>query len=282
MRIDWDRTEVELRNAGRVRCEPGWTLEPSWSSKLPDYDLWFICEGSGSMRLHDREVELRPGVCLWMRPGGRYEARQNLHDRMTVGYAHFELMTKTGKVRDRNKPLPPEVLTVMNISMVDAIMRRISSGAAIEYHRPGGPHSQASRAAACALFRGLLMDLDADSAALPYSERGTDLHHRQVIEQAAMRITEHPGAFHDVAALAAQAGYSPDHFTRLFKRILGISPQAHVIRVRIDRARHLLVESSLTISQIADALGYEDVFFFSRQFKAKTGQTPGQYRQAGR
>jgi len=81
--------------------------------------------------------------------------------------------------------------------------------------------------------------------------------------------------------MASQAGYSPDHFSRLFKRILGISPQAHAIRVRIDRARQLLIESSLTISQIADALGYDDVFFFSRQFKARTGQTPGQYRQSG-
>jgi transcriptional regulator GlxA family with amidase domain len=51
-----------------------------------------------------------------------------------------------------------------------------------------------------------------------------------------------------------------------------------MIRRRIQRAATLLSESSLTISQIADAMGYRDVYFFSRQFKQKMGQSPRTYR----
>ena len=46
----------------------------------------------------------------------------------------------------------------------------------------------------------------------------------------------------------------------------------------VSRARQLLAETGLTISQIAEALGFRDVFFFSRQFTQRTGQTPSAYR----
>jgi AraC-like DNA-binding protein len=51
-----------------------------------------------------------------------------------------------------------------------------------------------------------------------------------------------------------------------------------IVEARLNRARQLLLESTLSVSQIADELGYEDVFFFSRQFKERTGRTPTEYR----
>lgn len=52
-----------------------------------------------------------------------------------------------------------------------------------------------------------------------------------------------------------------------------------MIRARIERARHLMRESPLSLKQIAATLGYTDVYFFHRQFKAVTGLTPGQWRR---
>ena len=50
----------------------------------------------------------------------------------------------------------------------------------------------------------------------------------------------------------------------------------------MERARLLLAESSLSVGMIAEALGFRDVFFFSRQFRQRTGLTPTAYRkQAG-
>jgi AraC-like DNA-binding protein len=50
--------------------------------------------------------------------------------------------------------------------------------------------------------------------------------------------------------------------------------------VRTARARQLLAETGHTISQIAETLGFCDVFFSSRQFTQRTGQTPSAYRAA--
>ncbi len=52
-----------------------------------------------------------------------------------------------------------------------------------------------------------------------------------------------------------------------------------VVQARINRGRILLTESSLTVSEIAAALGYDDIYFFSRQFKAKTGVSPTAFRE---
>ena len=298
MQIDWQQTQVVLKIVNRVRCEPGWALSPSWSQRLPDFDLWFVSEGRGQMRMHQGTVELRPGVCFWMRPGGLYDATQELSDPLTVSFAHFDLLDPKGRLCKFDMPLPPEVFTPTDVNLVDTIMRRLASAPLVN---PSSLPRQAMRKSGATsagsgvvdeplpmhndvsqtLFRALLMELDAGSDNTALSSRGTELHHRQIVQAIAMRITERPGQPHPIFELAQEAGYSPDHFARIFKQTIGISPQAYVIRVRIDRAKQLLVESSLSISQIADVLGYEDLFFFSRQFKRKTGKTPRAYRTQG-
>jgi AraC-like DNA-binding protein len=270
-----------------VRCEPGWALEPPWSSRLTDFDLWFISEGAGRMRLNTRTLDLRPGLCFWMRPGGLYDATQNLDDRLTVSFAHFDLLDEAGGMRPFDRPLPPEVIVPQDVNLVDTLLRRLASTPLVSQKRSDHPERLRAGSgspagvydpAAHTLFRGLLMELDATADTPSSASAGTDRHHRQLVQAAAMRITERPSQDHPVAELAREAGYSPDHFARVFKQIIGVSPQAYVIRARIDRAKQLLAESSLSISQIADVLGYEDLFFFSRQFKSKTGSTPRQYR----
>lgn len=51
-----------------------------------------------------------------------------------------------------------------------------------------------------------------------------------------------------------------------------------MILARIQRAKYLLANSSLSVGQIAESLGYADIFPFSRQFKKKTGQSPRGFR----
>lgn len=59
---------------------------------------------------------------------------------------------------------------------------------------------------------------------------------------------------------------------------MGISVQSYMIRMRIERAEHLLQYAGMSVSEVADALGYRDVFFFSRQFKQYTGRAPSTLR----
>ena len=62
----------------------------------------------------------------------------------------------------------------------------------------------------------------------------------------------------------------------------GIPLSEYVIAARLNRARFLLRETDQKLSRIAESLGYQDVSFFCRQFKNRTGYSPGQFRRQSR
>ncbi len=256
-------------HCNRVRCEPGWHLGPEWAPRLRDYDLWFVSAGRGQMTTHDGEVALTPGLGLWMRPGRRYEATHDPATPLVVNVFHFTLLAPP-----RGFTPPVEVLRTAHPDFVEAMMRRI-----LALHAKPGP---TARASAEALFGALLGELVRETTARSAdpAEAGLDRHHREIMQRLAAEIREHPGGARTVADLAKSAGYSVDHFSRVFEKITGQRPQECVIAARLARARQLLAETGLTISEIAEALGFRDVFFFSRQFTQRTGQTPTAYRSA--
>ena len=291
MKIDWTEYRVKLVSAGRTRTPPGWSLDRKWSLRLKDMDLWFVWAGRGGMVIDEvHKIDLHPGVCVWARPGSIYEAWHDPKQRLGVSYNHFDLLNRAGKIRPTTMPLPPQWHEVADVSFVEASMRRItdlSIGSKIIGGLPAGsdavPVSNPNHpgiAPATQILTGLLMDMDRYTSLEQVQYSGTKQHHHLMVHKIAAEIVESPQEQYSVAKLSRKAGYSPDHFSRVFKEILSMSPQEYVVQARINRARQLLMESSLSISQIAEALNYRDVFFFSRQFKSKTGHSPYAFRAA--
>ncbi|MCB0628540.1 MAG: AraC family transcriptional regulator [Saprospiraceae bacterium] len=82
--------------------------------------------------------------------------------------------------------------------------------------------------------------------------------------------------------LAQQAGLSPFHFQRLFRRETGESPAECLTRIRLDRAGHLLrVNADLPISRIAYDCGFSSPATFSRSFSQRYGCSPSHFRKEG-
>ncbi|MDD5597056.1 MAG: AraC family transcriptional regulator [Victivallaceae bacterium] len=78
--------------------------------------------------------------------------------------------------------------------------------------------------------------------------------------------------------LAAAAGMSPEHFCREFRRTYGEAPLEMRNRLRISAAAKLIRFSTRPIKQIAEELGYSDLYHFSKAFKKQTGCPPGKFR----
>ena len=254
-------------NCNRVRCEPGWHLDAAWAGRLRDYDLWFVWAGRGRMITSDGAIDLRPGLCLWMQPGRHYEASHDPAAPLGVNFFHFE-------AHQPNPGFSPpfEVMNTAHTEFADTVMRRI-----LALHAESNPGAQHS---AEAWFAGLLAELTRESEQRPSNstEAGIDLHHRRVVHRITADIRENPARPHAVAELARAAGYSVDHFSRIFEKINGRRPQEFVIEERLTRARQLLAETGLSVGEIADTLGFSDVYFFSRQFRQRVGTTPSRYR----
>lgn len=79
--------------------------------------------------------------------------------------------------------------------------------------------------------------------------------------------------------LAEVAGMSECHFSRMFKKAAGYSPLQFFIRLRMARARQLLLETDQSIIDIGLEVGYSSHSHFSQVFKREVGVTPTQYRQ---
>lgn len=84
----------------------------------------------------------------------------------------------------------------------------------------------------------------------------------------------------DIEEMASAAYLSEYHFARLFKQIVGITPHVYLSHVRLDRARSLLTETALPITEIAALVGYQSHSHFTKVFRSITGLTPRGYRDA--
>jgi AraC family transcriptional regulator len=82
--------------------------------------------------------------------------------------------------------------------------------------------------------------------------------------------------------IAAAAYLSEYHFARLFKQIMGVTPHVYLANLRLERARKLLTNTSLPISEIAAGVGYQSQSHFTKIFKSVTGLPPRLYREGSK
>ncbi|MBR8257605.1 helix-turn-helix domain-containing protein [Burkholderia ambifaria] len=79
--------------------------------------------------------------------------------------------------------------------------------------------------------------------------------------------------------LARHAGLSTFHFAKMFRVGVGLPPHRYVAKRRVERAKHLLRETSMELVEIALACGYASQSHFTKAFKTETGTTPGAWRR---
>jgi AraC family transcriptional regulator len=82
-----------------------------------------------------------------------------------------------------------------------------------------------------------------------------------------------------VSDLAAEVKLSPGHFARAFTIRLGLSPYSFIMKLRIERASALLLNSDKSLAEIAFNCGLSDQAHFSRLFRRFAGMTPTQWRR---
>ena len=80
-----------------------------------------------------------------------------------------------------------------------------------------------------------------------------------------------------MSELTKYLGYSSTWLLKLFSREVGIPPAQYLQRYRIEKAKKLLIEGRLTITDISFQCGFKSSQYFSQVFKKYTGQTPSEF-----
>lgn len=101
---------------------------------------------------------------------------------------------------------------------------------------------------------------------------------REALERARELIDAHYAQPLDLDELAHTANFSRFHFLRAFRRAFHATPHEYLTRKRIERAKELLAESELTVTEICFEVGFESLGSFSTLFHKIVGWSPSIYR----
>jgi AraC-like DNA-binding protein len=242
------------------RCEPGW----SWRARpLVDYLLWHVVDGVGTLAVGGRQNALGPGTCVVFVPGDAPVAGHDPRRRLLVFGMHFLIGPAGGDV------LPPVRWCQLRDQVLAGALARCCDASYRRGDRLGRRHSE--------LCLEHLLCLLWEDAVHP-APGPVDA----ALDEITQAVRQDPGRRWSVAELARRASLSRAQFTRRFTARAGMSPARYMIRARIDRARQLLTETDMSVSQVAASLGYSDVGYFSRQYKRHTTQPPSRLRAAAR
>jgi len=262
----------------KIMCEPAWKWQKR-EKPLQNYDLFYVWSGEGEVVRNGTPYEVRSGSCFLFRPGDETTATHNAQKPLVLTYIHFDIRSVPQEV-----PNPYRVLPEQDAIEMERLLTR--------YVRLFLGKAFAAEEEAQLLLKQLMIHLlrhdrtasdetGSDGLAQPYRTKRTgegSVQQKEAIREVANYVQLHAGKPHRLEDLAARANLSPRYFSAKFKELIGESVQDYVIRMRLERAEHLLRYAGMSVSEVAGVLGYRDVFFFSRQFKQHTGKSPSELR----
>ncbi|HNX26752.1 MAG TPA: AraC family transcriptional regulator [Phycisphaerae bacterium] len=260
--MDISPLKIRINNTLLTYCDSKWHWDVS-PGGFRDFDLWYVCRGKGFMNLDGNDKKVSDGDCLFLRPDMSIHGTHDPQWPLVVVSVHFDFIGKNGQtIMPASQNLPAKIQNMQESHFFEVLLRRTYDF-----------FSNNRKDAATKYFSVAVHEFFYQETKFqfpPEQERAIDDICRQIIRD--------PGKRSSVSDLAQTTGYSVDHFSRLFRTIKGTSPKEFIVRARIQAAKGFLKNSNHSIAHIAEILGYNDQFFFSKQFHSWTGQSPRQFR----
>ena len=233
-----------------------------------DYSLLYVDHGWIRASAGDEIVRIDEGKCILYMPGVRQETYFSAEGNPNVYYVYF-----TGAAMDEVMSLfnvkDTLVCTVENRTMFRLLFQQIA-----QIFRPlkvmngRKPVSQPN-------INGLLLQL---IDVVLQSKMIHEKPENNVIMPALTYMSEHYHENVNLEECAAMVNLSVGRFAHLFTKQIGLSPYKFILSLRIDEAKDLLANSSMSINDVARQTGFSDPCYFSRIFRKYTGSTPREYR----
>ena len=246
-----------------------------------DYEVYYLLEGERCYFIGTKIYHLKQGSLVFIRRNVIHKtalSREAHHDRilLEISRSYLEsVFAITGE------------LTLHDFFQDDCIILSLESEEQnfitellLALGRELGTKNSGFRLLAKSLVAELFiyakrMENKATSSA---SSRTDDPRHRQ-IEQIACYIAENCCSPLSLNSIAEQFYMNKCYLSRIFKEITGFTVNGYLHARRIQKARSLLIQNSMNISEVAEAAGYENLTYFERVFKKHTGMSPLEYRR---
>jgi len=210
-----------------------------------------------------------PGALFAYGPGIAQHIVSNPEDRLVKCFVDFA-GTRAEALLKRNAPKPGSVIQTSGpcevATLFDDLIRN-------------GLHPTPYTARMLAIEVELLV-LKIAETAIPFGSGTTRAF--ATYERCREHIEANHGTLRTVEEVARACHVEQAYLCRLFRRFGHSSPYQYLMRLKMNRAADLLLNSRRLVKEVAEALGFADAYHFSRVFKKVHGLSPSQFVQGGR
>ncbi len=227
--------------------------------------LYYIKEGEFKLTVGDQVYTVKSEQLLYLPANMSFKLQITSEEPLVFYYVHAELEIGSNKVNDIFDF--PNLCTPSDPQKTEALFEHL-----LQVFNSDTPTAALeSNAAFLHLVCHYLKESSATS--ILYTKHPSDL--QRTVEYV------HANLHHNftVRELAQLAGYSTAHFSRKFKKLFRYPPLEYIAHAKVKYAKKRLEKTELSITEIAEELGYSDVGYFGSLFKKHVGVTPATYRK---
>lgn len=227
----------------------------------PFIALICVTEGRGTILIHGTSIPFAAGDVLILPPYTEYEYRSDVRDPFSIVWVEFCGGDSERFVR--------YLIAHNGMQFSGEVFQEIVKLCLALIHPP-----QAQRMLWISQQLYTVLLLLSEACRSKPDEPGEQIY--QILDY----MDQHLGDDLTLSRLAELFGYDAAYFSRFFLRRTGAHFSKYLMQRRIERARHLLLSTELSVEQLAQQLGFYDASHFIRKFREVTGESPARYRRA--
>lgn len=243
------------------RYIPQYACSINYSREI-GYDLQYISGGGVLLEFNNKTYELEKGGCWVNQPGINYKYRPlDKYGYWDHRYFHFQ-----GEICETWKELELINSNICRIPSKLSFAERIDR--IIFLSKQDTP---LSRIESRNLTEKLLIDMK--------NSKDPEANQPAWLSGLIEELEFKPGYTVDYASLQEKYGISQRSMFRTFKKATGLTPHTYHLKSKMSYITELLEMTDTPLKEIAQLTGYNDVFYFSRQYKQLTGVSPAKFRE---
>lgn len=234
---------------------------------IDQHILIYCVEGKGRAQVLKENYELHPGGFLIIPAGDQHSYAASEEDSWTIYWVHFK--------------------GALSKKLVDAATQKINGHQGSVQFQPkriglfedmyaclerGYGSDNLSYANIC-LYHYISSFLYGDKFNLSENRQGDD-----AVELSISYMQKNMSRLLSLEDIAGSVNFSASHYSAIFRKKTGFSPIEYFNHLKIQKACQFLLYTELRVKEIADKLGIEDPYYFSRMFSKLMGVSPIQYR----
>jgi AraC-like DNA-binding protein len=250
---------------GREVCGARYRID---RREFPYHSIELVVGGRGSVTLDGTRYRLQPGTLFRYAPGIAHQMSVEPGSRMVKYFVDF-----TGRGAKRLMRTGPwagaSPLQLAEPTRAQAIYD--------ELQRVGSRQTPHARRRAALLVQQLVL-FASDEAV---SARRLDSPSWAAYRRCREHMEAHVESASSLADVAGACDLTTAHVCRLFRRYGDRSPHQALLRLKMSRAASLLLERGLLVRQVAELVGFDDPYHFSKAFKRVYGTSPEAFRERG-